>query len=76
MICRPARPPGASALADLAEIGRPVALAHRLEHLDGGDAVEGALDVAVVDQANVGLLGQALLEHALSGEVELFLARW
>jgi hypothetical protein len=37
-------------LRDLAEIGRPVGLAHRLDHLDGDDAVEGAGDVAIVLQ--------------------------
>src|SRR5665213_4403820 len=39
---------GREDLADLGEIGRPIGFAHRLEHLDRGDAVEMALDVSVI----------------------------
>ena len=56
MICRPATPPGRQDVVDLAEIGGPVFLAHRFEHLDGGDAVEAALNVAIVDQPDVGAI--------------------
>ena len=47
-------------LPDLAEIGRPVLLADRLDHLDGDDAVERAGAVAIVFQFDPDAVCQAL----------------
>lgn len=69
----PARPPGRSTSADLAEVGRPGQAPTASAPSDRGDAVELALHVAVVDHPDLGPFGQALLEDALAGEVELFL---
>ena len=60
-------------LAHLAEIGRPIGLTHRLEHLDRSNPVKLSLDIAIVHQPDVGLVGQALVEQALAGEVVLSL---
>ncbi len=62
---------GRKHFAHLVEIGRPISLADRLEHLDRGDAVEPAGDVAIVHQLDVRLLGQALVEQALARKVVL-----
>ncbi len=53
---RAARP---KAVAQRLEVAWPVALAHRLEHLDRDDAVEFAADVAIVLQAQVDAAGDA-----------------
>ena len=41
-------------LRDAGEIGRPVMLANRLEHLDGDDVVESAGGAAIILQLDVG----------------------
>ena len=58
-------------LVDVAEVRRQVVHAHVLEHADAGDALELAVDVAVVLQADFDLVLQAGLGHALARELEL-----
>ena len=50
------------------EVGVPVALADRLEHLDRADRVELAVDVAVVTQFHADLAGQPGLGHPAGGQ--------
>jgi hypothetical protein len=45
-------------IGDFAEIDRPIFLAHGLEHFDGGDLVEGAVDIAVILAADVDESGE------------------
>ena len=65
---------GLEALADLVEIDRPVFLAHRLEHLDRGDAVIAAGFVAVILKLERHLVGKTSLFNAFNGILVLFLA--
>src|SRR5215469_2288567 len=62
---------GRQRLVDLSEVPRPIGLADSFEHLDRGHPIEAALDIAVVDQPDLGPLGQALLEQPPLGELVL-----
>ncbi|KAI1692169.1 hypothetical protein Ddc_23783 [Ditylenchus destructor] len=53
------------------EVDRPVGLAHRLDHLDGDNAVELALDIAIVLQPQVDAIRDAPAGRALAREGEL-----
>ena len=68
---QPGAPVRCQARAQLGEEGGPVALAHRLEHLDRGQAVEAAGDVAIVLKPDLDPLGQARLEDALLRQLVL-----
>jgi hypothetical protein len=48
-----------------------VAFPDRLEHLDGRDLVEPALDVAIVDEPRLDPLGEPRLLDARAGEIQL-----
>ncbi len=62
-------------VANTAEIGRQVGLAHVLEHADAGNAVELAGGVAVVLEADLDAVRQPGSFYALRGEVELVLRK-
>ncbi len=64
------RTAGLQPLAQDVEVGRPVRLANRLEHLDRDDAVVGAADVAVILQPDVDAIGKAGLVYPLAGKVD------
>ena len=66
-------PVGLEHFADLAEIGAVERLADVLEHADRSDPVEGAGNVAIVDQLELDLVGDPGRGRALAGEVELLL---
>ena len=50
---------GLEQAGDALEIVRPIFLADRLHHLDAGDGVEPALDVAIIGERDVDLAGEA-----------------
>ena len=61
-------------VAQLAKIRRPIGLAHRLEHFNGGDAVVVAGLVAVILQFQRDFFVQSGLENPFLGKIELRLA--
>ena len=63
--------PGFQPFAQAVEIDRPVFLAHRLEHLDRGDAVIGAALVAVILQLDLHPVRQPRLGHPRHGIIVL-----
>ena len=58
-------------VAQLIEVGVPVAFAHGLEHFNGYDVIEAFIDVAVITQFKTCLLGQASAVNAFLGVAEL-----
>ena len=60
-------------LRALAEKGVVESDADMFEHADRHDAIESALDVAIIDQPEIRVLGQAALERAVLRALELFL---
>ena len=65
------KPAGLQAGRHLVEIDRPVFLADRLEHFDGGDPVVNAGFIAVILKDDLDLVIEAGLEDALAGIVIL-----
>ena len=52
-----------------------IALADMLEHADRDDAIEGARDIAIVHEADVDLVGEALLGDAGARHLVLLLGQ-
>jgi hypothetical protein len=73
MVCSPIRPPGGQEPVEGREVGVPVALADRLEHLDRADRIELAVDVTVVAQFHADPAGQPGLGDPAGGQRLLLL---
>ena len=63
MVWTAARPPGFEALSECIEIDRPMCDADCFEHLDRHDLIKEAIDISIVLQTDIDLVGETGLCH-------------